>query len=103
GILHRLDPSYGVSFLEMTSSVYPGFHSAGTAGSLAIGTAEGLMDGGNLRAHAVIAIQRLRESPRRGLKGSAPGRAAADLGLPPPLLFATAKLISPLLTYQSPS
>lgn len=30
----------------MTSSVYPGFHSAGTAGSLAIGTAEGLMDGG---------------------------------------------------------
>lgn len=46
GILHRLDPSYGVSFLEMTSSVYPGFHSAGTAGSLAIGTAEGLMDGG---------------------------------------------------------
>lgn len=42
GILHRLDPSYGASFLEMTSSVYPGFHSAGTAGS----TAEGLMDGG---------------------------------------------------------
>jgi hypothetical protein len=29
GILHRLDPSYGVSFLEMTSSVYPGYHSAG--------------------------------------------------------------------------
>jgi hypothetical protein len=46
GILHRLDPSYEVSFLEVTSSVYPGFHSAGTAGSLAICTVEGLIDGG---------------------------------------------------------
>jgi len=45
GILHRVDPSYGVNFLEMTSSVYPGFHSAGTAGSLVIGTIEGLIDG----------------------------------------------------------
>jgi hypothetical protein len=45
GILHRVDPSYGVNLLEMTSSVYPGFHSAGTAGSLAIGTIEGLIDG----------------------------------------------------------
>ena len=46
GMLHRVDASYGVSFLEMTSSVYPGFHSAGTAGTLAIGTIEGLIDGG---------------------------------------------------------
>ena len=46
GMVHRVDPSYGVSFLEMTSSVYPGFHSAGTAGTLAIGTIEGLIDGG---------------------------------------------------------
>lgn len=45
GILHRVDPSYGVNFLERKSSVYPGFHSAGTAGSLAIGTIEGLIDG----------------------------------------------------------
>ena len=36
----------GVNFLEMTSSVYPGFHSAGTAGSLGMGTVEGLIDGG---------------------------------------------------------
>ena len=46
GILNRVDPSYGVSFLGMTSSVYPGFHSAGSAGTLAIGTIEGLIDGG---------------------------------------------------------
>ena len=46
GIIHMGDPNYGVNFLQMTSSVYPGFHSAGTAGSLAIGTIEGIIDGG---------------------------------------------------------
>lgn len=45
GIIHMADPSYGVNFLQMTSSVYPGFHSAGTAGGLAIGTIEGFIDG----------------------------------------------------------
>ena len=35
-----------VSFLGMTSSVCPGFHSAGTTGSLAIGPVEALIDGG---------------------------------------------------------
>ena len=45
GLIHMADPGYGGSFLQMTSSVYPGFHSAGTAGSLAIGTIEGLVDG----------------------------------------------------------
>ena len=45
GTMHMVDPSYGVNFLEMTSSVYPGFPSAGTAGSLAMGTVEGLIDG----------------------------------------------------------
>ena len=45
GIIHIADPSYGVNFLQMTSSVYPGFHAAGTIGSLAIGTVEGFIDG----------------------------------------------------------
>jgi len=45
GLIHLADPGYGGNFLQMTSSVYPGFHSAGTAGSLAIGTIEGLIDG----------------------------------------------------------
>ena len=45
GIIHIADPSYGVNFLQMTSSVYPGFLSAGTAGSLAIGAIEGFIDG----------------------------------------------------------
>ena len=46
GIIHMADPRYGVNFLQMTSSVYPGFHSAGTAEGLAIGTIEGIIDGG---------------------------------------------------------
>jgi ABC-type oligopeptide transport system substrate-binding subunit len=45
GVIHLADPSYGVNFLQMTSSVYPGFHAAGTAGRVAIGTVEGLIDG----------------------------------------------------------
>jgi hypothetical protein len=45
GIIHMADPNYGVNFLQMTSSVYPGFHSAGTIGRLAIGTVEGIVDG----------------------------------------------------------
>lgn len=45
GLIHMADPSYGGNFLQMTSSVYPGFHSAGTAEGLAIGTVEGLIDG----------------------------------------------------------
>lgn len=45
GLIHMADPGYGGNFLQMTSSVYPGFHSAGTAEGLAIGTIEGLIDG----------------------------------------------------------
>jgi len=44
-IIHMADPSYGVNFLQMTSSVYPGFHAAGTIGRIAIGTVEGIIDG----------------------------------------------------------
>jgi hypothetical protein len=46
GIIHRADPNYGVNFLQMTSSVYPGFHITGTVGNLALGTVEGFIDGG---------------------------------------------------------
>lgn len=56
GIIHMADPNYGVNFLPMTSSVYPGFHSAGTAGGLAIGTIEGLIDGAVAGLVAVLAV-----------------------------------------------
>ena len=38
-------PGYGLSFLQMTSSVYPGFHVSHTFGSVLMGTVEGLVDG----------------------------------------------------------
>jgi hypothetical protein len=45
GIIHLADPNYGVNFLQMTSSVYPGFRAAGTMGRVALGTVEGFVDG----------------------------------------------------------
>jgi hypothetical protein len=45
GVIHLADPSYGVKFLQMTGSVYPTFHVTGRAGSLAIWTVEGFIDG----------------------------------------------------------
>jgi hypothetical protein len=45
GLMHWAVPAYGVSFLQMVTSVYPGFHvSAGLAG-VAIGTIYGFLDG----------------------------------------------------------
>ena len=44
-VIHIADPNYGVNFLQMTSSVYPGFRVTGRIGSVAIGTVEGFIDG----------------------------------------------------------
>jgi hypothetical protein len=38
-------PPYGKAFLEVVSSVYPGYRAAGTAGSVIIGTLYALLDG----------------------------------------------------------
>lgn len=38
-------PPYGKAFLEMVSSVYPGYKVVGTAGSVVIGTLYALLDG----------------------------------------------------------
>lgn len=45
GLIHLADPNYGMNFLQMTSSVYPWFHVSRSAGSIAIGTVDGLVDG----------------------------------------------------------
>ena len=45
GLIHLADPNYGTDFLQVTSSVYPWFHVSRSAGSLAIGTIDGLVDG----------------------------------------------------------
>jgi hypothetical protein len=45
GVLNLAAPSYGVAFLQMMSSVYPGFHAARTFGDVLIGTLYALVDG----------------------------------------------------------
>jgi hypothetical protein len=45
GILNLIWPAYGVAFLQVVSSVYPGYHATGTLGSVAIGTVYALLDG----------------------------------------------------------
>ena len=45
GVLNRLSPPYGRGFLDIVSSVYPGYH-AGTGGiSVIIGALYALLDG----------------------------------------------------------
>jgi len=45
GIANLIWPSYGVFFLELVASVYPGYHAAPEFGSVIIGTLYGLVDG----------------------------------------------------------
>ncbi|HTQ87522.1 MAG TPA: hypothetical protein VL099_05315 [Candidatus Binatia bacterium] len=46
GLLHLVDSSYAVNFLEMMGSVYPGFHAARNFGDLLLGAFYGFVDGG---------------------------------------------------------
>jgi hypothetical protein len=45
GLINLTDPNYGVNFLQMTSSVYPWFHTTHTLSSVLIGTIDGAVDG----------------------------------------------------------
>ena len=45
GLINLADPSYGMSFIQMTSSVYPWFHASRNIGNVIIGTVDGLIDG----------------------------------------------------------
>jgi hypothetical protein len=46
GLINLAAPSYGLDFLRMVSSVYPGFHPAHSVGEVILGTVYGLVDGG---------------------------------------------------------
>jgi hypothetical protein len=46
GIVNLASPSYGVAFLQMASSIYPGFHNARSFLDVLVGTGYGLVDGG---------------------------------------------------------
>ena len=45
GLINLADPSYGMSFIQLTSSVYPWFHASRSIGNVLIGTVDGLIDG----------------------------------------------------------
>jgi hypothetical protein len=44
-LVHLVNPSYGGAFLDVVSSIYPGFHGARSLGDALLGTAYGLIDG----------------------------------------------------------
>jgi hypothetical protein len=45
GLLNWGNSAYGSDFLRLMSSVYPGYHTSPTLGSVAIGTVYGFVDG----------------------------------------------------------
>ena len=45
GLINLANPSYGLTFLQALSSVYPWFHASRTFGDVVIGTIDGLVDG----------------------------------------------------------
>jgi len=45
GLANLIWPSYGREFLQMMSSVYPGYHATHSFGQVIVGTLYGLVDG----------------------------------------------------------
>ncbi len=45
GLINLASPSYGLSFLQMASSIYPGFHVSRTIGDVLTGTGYAVVDG----------------------------------------------------------
>ncbi|HUB58893.1 MAG TPA: hypothetical protein VL975_00395 [Candidatus Micrarchaeia archaeon] len=45
GLIHLVRPTYGVSFLDVISSVYPFLHASRSFATVVIGTIDGLIDG----------------------------------------------------------
>ncbi len=45
GLANMAWPNYGKPFLELCSSIYPGYHVTGSIGSVLVGTLYGMVDG----------------------------------------------------------
>lgn len=45
GILNLISSGYGVAFLKLIASIYPGYHASGSFGDLIVGTLYALVDG----------------------------------------------------------
>jgi hypothetical protein len=46
GLMNLIFPNYGSDFIQLASSVYPWFRETRSIGNVAIGTIDGLVDGG---------------------------------------------------------
>ncbi len=45
GVLNLIFPTYGVAFLQLISSIYPGYRASRTLGSVVVGTLYAMLDG----------------------------------------------------------
>jgi hypothetical protein len=45
GLANLVWPMYGVTFLQLVSSIYPGYHATHSLGSVVVGTLYALVDG----------------------------------------------------------
>ncbi|MGE5220204.1 MAG: hypothetical protein ACM3SP_24645 [Chloroflexota bacterium] len=45
GVINLASPSYGLAFLELVSSIYPGYHPVATVGNVIVGTLYAIVDG----------------------------------------------------------
>ncbi len=45
GLANLIWPTYGVAFLQVAASVYPGYHATRSLGSVVVGTLYALLDG----------------------------------------------------------
>ncbi len=45
GVANLIWPGYGLAFLDMLASVYPGYHAEAALGDVVVGTLYGMLDG----------------------------------------------------------
>ena len=45
GIANLIWPSYGLAFLQLAASIYPGYHATRSLGGLVVGTGYAILDG----------------------------------------------------------
>ena len=71
GLINLVDPSYGMSFIQMTSSVYPWFHASRTIGNVVIGSVDGLIDGAIAGLVFALLYNAVTSAPRHVERASA--------------------------------
>ena len=77
GLVNLAARPYGRKFLELMSSVYPGFHNSGTLGDVLVGAGYGFVDGA-ICGSAVAAIYNRFAHQGTGIQSTAaPTRPAA--------------------------